>query len=278
MPEASTHARTHAPMPSSRAWVRARARGGPACASQGPALGLHPHRPTTSQHPAHDNHPPSSPQQSTNHAGSTRLFASVSAPAGGLAAVSPSDPYPPCRTAARPGASCRRRRCRRSAAALQSDRRGEQPFCCRNGRRHRPAAARPDARRRPGNDRREPSRPGVDRPAHEPPDPRDGPAGAEQEARASPRARNDPVALVRYVRSGRAASCLVDKANLVFTGVMTSLLQEIISVYPLLNPSQLTAAASNRVCNALALLQCVASHTETRGLFLSGKPALFFSR
>lgn len=52
---------------------------------------------------------------------------------------------------------------------------------------------------------------------------------------------------------------------------MASLLQEIISVYPLLNPSQLTAAASNRVCNALALLQCVASHTETRGLFLSGK-------
>jgi CCR4-NOT transcription complex subunit 9 len=52
---------------------------------------------------------------------------------------------------------------------------------------------------------------------------------------------------------------------------MTSLLQEIISVYPLLNPSQLTAAASNRVCNALALLQCVASHNETRGLFLNGK-------
>ena len=52
---------------------------------------------------------------------------------------------------------------------------------------------------------------------------------------------------------------------------MTSLLQEIISVYPLLNPSQLTAAASNRVCNALALLQCVASHNETRSLFLSGK-------
>jgi CCR4-NOT transcription complex subunit 9 len=53
-------------------------------------------------------------------------------------------------------------------------------------------------------------------------------------------------------------------------GVMTSLLQEIISVYPLLNPSQLTAAASNRVCNGLALLQCVASHSETRALFLSG--------
>ena len=51
---------------------------------------------------------------------------------------------------------------------------------------------------------------------------------------------------------------------------MTSLLQEIISVYPLLAPAQLTAAASNRVCNALALLQCVASHTETRSLFLSG--------
>ncbi|KAF2495781.1 cell differentiation protein rcd1 [Lophium mytilinum] len=58
-------------------------------------------------------------------------------------------------------------------------------------------------------------------------------------------------------------------------GVMASLLQEIISVYPLLNPSQLTAAASNRVCNALALLQCVASHTDTRGLFLSAHIPLF---
>lgn len=53
-------------------------------------------------------------------------------------------------------------------------------------------------------------------------------------------------------------------------GVMTALLQEIISVYPLLNPSQLTAAASNRVCNALALLQCVASHNDTRTSFLNG--------
>lgn len=56
-------------------------------------------------------------------------------------------------------------------------------------------------------------------------------------------------------------------------GVMTSLLQEIISVYTLLNPSQLTAAASNRVCNALALLQCVASHNDTRALFLNGTTA-----
>lgn len=59
--------------------------------------------------------------------------------------------------------------------------------------------------------------------------------------------------------------------NSVKLGVMTSLLQEIISVYPLLNPSQLTAAASNRVCNALALLQCVASHNDTRNHFLNGR-------
>ncbi|KAK4232550.1 putative cell differentiation protein rcd1 [Podospora fimiseda] len=58
-------------------------------------------------------------------------------------------------------------------------------------------------------------------------------------------------------------------------GVMTSLLQEIISVYTLLSPSQLTAAASNRVCNALALLQCVASHNETRTLFLNAHIPLF---
>ena len=59
---------------------------------------------------------------------------------------------------------------------------------------------------------------------------------------------------------------------------MTSLLQEIISVYPLLNPSQLTAAASNRVCNALALLQCVASHNDTRNLFLNGTNAVIGKR
>ena len=51
-------------------------------------------------------------------------------------------------------------------------------------------------------------------------------------------------------------------------GTMSALLQEIVAIYPMLSPPTLTAQASNRVCNALALLQCVASHTETRGLFL----------
>ncbi|GAB5029960.1 cell rcd1-like protein [Nannochloropsis oceanica] len=51
-------------------------------------------------------------------------------------------------------------------------------------------------------------------------------------------------------------------------GTMAALLQEIIAIYPMLSPPTLTAQASNRVCNALALLQCVASHAETRGLFL----------
>ena len=52
---------------------------------------------------------------------------------------------------------------------------------------------------------------------------------------------------------------------------MPALLQEIVSVYPLLSPPNLTAHVSNRVCNALALLQCVASHSETRQLFLNGE-------
>jgi CCR4-NOT transcription complex subunit 9 len=54
-------------------------------------------------------------------------------------------------------------------------------------------------------------------------------------------------------------------------GTISALLQEIVSIYPLLSPPSLTAHASNRVCNALALLQCVASHPETRGLFLQGE-------
>ena len=56
-------------------------------------------------------------------------------------------------------------------------------------------------------------------------------------------------------------------------GTISALLQEIISIYPMLSPPNLTAHASNRVCNALALLQCVASHQETRRLFLEGEAA-----
>ncbi|TDL20598.1 Rcd1-domain-containing protein [Rickenella mellea] len=58
-------------------------------------------------------------------------------------------------------------------------------------------------------------------------------------------------------------------------GIMAALLQEIVSVYPLLSPPNLTAHVSNRVCNALALLQCVASHAETRQLFLNAHIPLF---
>lgn len=58
-------------------------------------------------------------------------------------------------------------------------------------------------------------------------------------------------------------------------GSVAALLQEIVSVYPLLLPALLTPAQSNRVCNALALLQSVASHPETRPLFLSAHIPLY---
>jgi len=58
-------------------------------------------------------------------------------------------------------------------------------------------------------------------------------------------------------------------------GTIAALLQEIVSIYPMLQPPSLTAHASNRVCNALALLQCVASHQETRSLFLQAHVPLF---
>lgn len=38
-------------------------------------------------------------------------------------------------------------------------------------------------------------------------------------------------------------------------GTIVALLQEIINIYPSINPPTLTAHQSNRVCNALALLQ-----------------------
>lgn len=59
------------------------------------------------------------------------------------------------------------------------------------------------------------------------------------------------------------------------TGTVAALLQEIVSIYPLLTPPTLTAHASNRVCNALALLQCVASHPDTRQPFLAAQIPLY---
>ncbi|XP_064385539.1 CCR4-NOT transcription complex subunit 9-like isoform X2 [Halichondria panicea] len=58
-------------------------------------------------------------------------------------------------------------------------------------------------------------------------------------------------------------------------GTLSALLQEIVMIYPVINPPSLTAQQSNRVCNALALLQCVASHPETRSAFLNAHIPLF---
>jgi len=58
-------------------------------------------------------------------------------------------------------------------------------------------------------------------------------------------------------------------------GTLAALLQEIVSIYPLLSPPKLKSQQSDRVCNALALLQCVASHRNTRTLFLNAQIPLF---
>ncbi|CAA2956126.1 cell differentiation RCD1 homolog [Olea europaea subsp. europaea] len=58
-------------------------------------------------------------------------------------------------------------------------------------------------------------------------------------------------------------------------GTIAALLQEIVSIYPVLSPPNLTPAQSNRVCNALALLQCVASHPDTRMSFLNAHIPLY---
>uniref|UniRef100_A0ACD5UFG1 Uncharacterized protein n=1 Tax=Avena sativa TaxID=4498 RepID=A0ACD5UFG1_AVESA len=58
-------------------------------------------------------------------------------------------------------------------------------------------------------------------------------------------------------------------------GTIAALLQEIVSIYPALSPPTLSPGASNRVCNALALLQCVASHPDTRLPFLHAHVPLF---
>jgi CCR4-NOT transcription complex subunit 9 len=58
-------------------------------------------------------------------------------------------------------------------------------------------------------------------------------------------------------------------------GTIAALLQEIISIYPMLSPPTLSPHASNRVCNALALLQCVASHPETKSKLMNAHIPLY---
>ena len=58
-------------------------------------------------------------------------------------------------------------------------------------------------------------------------------------------------------------------------GTIAVLLQEIIAVYPSLTPPTLQTGPSNRVCNALALLQLVAQHNDTRAPFLHAGIPLF---
>ncbi|CAL4944727.1 unnamed protein product [Urochloa decumbens] len=60
-------------------------------------------------------------------------------------------------------------------------------------------------------------------------------------------------------------------------GTMAALLLEIMNIYPWLSPATLSQAQSNRVCNALALLQCVASHPDTRMPFIkAGIPVYLY--
>jgi CCR4-NOT transcription complex subunit 9 len=56
---------------------------------------------------------------------------------------------------------------------------------------------------------------------------------------------------------------------------MMALMQEMISVYPLLNPPVLEYHQATRVCNALAMLQCIASHPDIRLPFLKSQFPLF---
>ncbi|KAL8133854.1 hypothetical protein AgCh_009061 [Apium graveolens] len=56
---------------------------------------------------------------------------------------------------------------------------------------------------------------------------------------------------------------------------LLELSKEIVSIYPVLSPPNLTPVQSNRVWNALALLQCVASHPDTRMLFLNAHIPLY---
>ena len=87
-----------------------------------------------------------------------------------------------------------------------------------------------------------------------PGDARERAVGAEQEERHVCRSRADAVVLLRC----RTGAVTRDRRHL-----------------PAAQSSQFDRSPWCRVCNALALLQCVASHPDTRGLFLAAHIPLF---
>ena len=59
------------------------------------------------------------------------------------------------------------------------------------------------------------------------------------------------------------------------TGTITAILQEIIDTYQYLSPPKLTQEKANKVCAAISLFQCVASHPETKQKFIESQLPIF---
>ena len=87
-----------------------------------------------------------------------------------------------------------------------------------------------------------------------------------------PKERDHSLLELSKIRESYESLPLLLWANQVVVAV---LLFEVISIYPLLNQSTLTAATSTRVCNTLALMQCLASHPETRVKFIQAQLPLY---
>lgn len=89
--------------------------------------------------------------------------------------------------------------------------------------------------------------------------------------------RNKDTREEALVKLSKSREVIPDLAPLLWHafGIMAVILQEIVTIYPLLSPPQLPLATSNRVCNALALLQCVAAHPDTRTQFLNAHIPLY---
>jgi len=59
------------------------------------------------------------------------------------------------------------------------------------------------------------------------------------------------------------------------TGTIAALLFEIVSTYQFVNPPTMSLQQVTRLCNALALLQCVGAHPDTRSQFLKAQIPLY---
>lgn len=82
------------------------------------------------------------------------------------------------------------------------------------------------------------------------------------------RERFGDLAVILWYSYGNCLGIVIKSSGDVWVGVMAILVNEITTTFQYLTTERYTPQISSRICSTLALVQCLASHEETRGPLL----------